>query len=67
MKKFIRSIFKSKTVFFGFLITVLGAVQAYLPDLLNYIPEVWRGAVTAGVGITIILLRYATSKSLAEK
>jgi len=57
---------KSKTVWFSTAITVLGAVETYMPFLKDMIGNHY-GAVLAGVGIVTALLRFATTDAISDK
>ena len=58
---------KSRTVVFGFVVTLLGAVQTYLPNVQDYISPNTYGKLTLVIGVTIVVLRYLTTVPLQEK
>jgi len=60
-------ILKSKTVNFGLLLTILGGVQLYLPQLQALLTPTDYGVLTTVVGITVIVLRTVTSQPLSDK
>lgn len=65
--KAIKQFFKSKTINFGFVLAVLGLVQANLSVFTQYMtPEIagWFGFL---VGLAVIYLRLITTKSVGEK
>ncbi len=58
---------KSKTVLFGFLLSMLGALQMWLPNLQAILtPEIYATATTV-IGFIVIVLRYLTTNSLLDK
>lgn len=60
-------IIKSKTIIFGFLVTVLGAIQTYLPNAQAAFDPVTYGVVTAIIGVLVIVLRFFTTTSVGDK
>jgi hypothetical protein len=58
---------KSRTVLFGFVVTLLGALQTYLPNIQEYIAPKTYGLLTAAIGITVIVLRFLTTVPLKQK
>ncbi|WP_028995844.1 hypothetical protein [Azonexus hydrophilus] len=60
-------IVKSKTIIFGFVIMLLGAIQTYLPNLQAALDPVTYGIATAVVGVLIIVLRFFTTIPVSEK
>lgn len=57
---------KSKTVWFGTALSVLGVVQMFTPEIASLI-EPHGGLFTSAVGFAVILLRAITNSSLADK
>jgi hypothetical protein len=57
---------KSKTVWFSTAVTILGAVELYMPFLKDVIGNHY-GALLSVVGITTALLRFATTDAIADK
>jgi len=60
-------IIKSKTIIFGFLLTLLGAIQTYLPSAQAAFDPVTYGIATAVVGVLVIVLRFFTTCSIGDK
>ncbi len=56
---------KSKTMWFAFLLMILGAVQTALPELK--LPPEWYGVVNMLVAIMVAGLRFITTQPLSEK
>lgn len=56
---------KSKTINFGLLLAIAGAVQLNLPAL-QLTPET-QGWATMVVGIVVVVLRYLTTKPVSQK
>lgn len=65
--KWLKKLLKSKTLVFGFLVTVLGAVQTYLPNVQALFDPVTYGVVTAAIGVLVIVLRAVTTQPLEDK
>jgi len=62
-------ILKSRTVDFGALLVILGALQVSLPAILgpfNISPEA-TGAATALIGLIVVILRTVTNGPIGEK
>lgn len=55
---------KSKTVWFGLAVGVLGAIQTTLQTAP--IPEPWGGLVLAGIGAAIVALRAVTTQPIGR-
>ncbi|MEF8758327.1 MAG: hypothetical protein V5B36_00945 [Candidatus Accumulibacter sp. UW25] len=58
---------KSKTIWFGLLVTILGALQVYLPSVQTLFDDVTYGILTAIIGVLVIVLRYVTTVPLEQK
>ena len=56
---------KSKTIDFGLLLVIGGAIQLNLPAL-QLDPKI-QGWATMVVGIIVVILRYLTTKPVNEK
>lgn len=54
---------KSKTYWFGLAVTVLGAIQLYLPEVEHLLAG-WSGVVNMGVGVGIVILRELTKEPI---
>lgn len=62
-----KKILKSKTIIFGLVITLLGAVQTNLPYVQAILDPVTYGIATAVIGVVVIVLRFYTSTSISDK
>ncbi len=67
LKLALSKLHKSKTVVFGFVVMLLGAIQTYLPSIQAALDPVTYGLITASVGIAVVVLRYFTDTSLQDK
>lgn len=56
---------KSRTIDFGLLLVIAGAVQLNLPAL-QLDPKV-QGWAIMGIGVVVVVLRYLTTKPVSEK
>ncbi len=54
----------SKTIWFGFLLLVLGTLQTHLPELQELFDPTTYGLLTSVIGILVIILRYLTKTPL---
>lgn len=66
-KKVARGALRSKTVWFGTALAVLGFVQQSLPDMQAQIPEQLYGWVAMAIGAVVVGLRYVTGETLEDK
>lgn len=62
-----RGAVKSKTVYLGLVVGVLGYVQLNKAAVSPFIPEKWFGVFDIGLGVAIIIARFLTSQSLTDK
>lgn len=67
MKKTIIKYLKSKTLLFGFLLSILGVVEINIQMFQNYMTAEVFGWFSLLVGILVSALRYVTTTSLDEK
>lgn len=58
---------KSKTVWFGTAVTILGGIQVFLPNVKELIQPEMYGQIMSAIGLVIIILRSITSQPLSEK
>ena len=58
---------RSKTVYLGLAITVMGYLQANVNALAPFIRPEYLGTVSMGLGLAVILVRFVTDQSLADK
>ena len=56
---------RSRAVWVGIVLTVLGVLQVFAPDLP--IRPLYQGLFAAVVGILIVLIRYDTTGSIDDK
>lgn len=56
---------KSKTINFGLLLAIAGAVQVNLPSL--QLDPATQGVATMVVGVIVVVLRFLTTKPVSEK
>lgn len=56
---------KSRTVWMGVVVTVLGVVQTFAPALP--ISPLYQGVLAIAVGILIVVLRFDTDDAIADK
>lgn len=58
---------KSKLMWLGLLVLVLGQVQTNVDTLAQFIPAKWLGLFTSALGLAIMIARYFTDQSLNDK
>ncbi len=58
---------RSKTVWLGLAVSMLGVVQINLEVFNTYLTPAQQGLATLGVGLAIVVLRWVTDTSLDEK
>lgn len=59
---------KSKTIWSGLIIAVLGFLEAFnITDFAAYIPDNLEPLVVSGVGFLMVVLRFLTTQPVAEK
>lgn len=58
---------RSKTVYLGLLVTILGFLQSQSMVFENLLtPQTW-GLINVGIGVLIIVIRFLTVQSLEAK
>lgn len=67
MMKTVMKYLKSKTLLFGFLLSILGVVEINIQMFQNYMTAELFGWFSLIVGISVSVLRYITTTSLDEK
>ncbi|MHB1231599.1 MAG: hypothetical protein ACYCZQ_03310 [Burkholderiales bacterium] len=67
LEALIKKGWKSKTVWFGYLISLFGGIQMWLPQIQQLVSQVTYGKIFAAVGFIIVVLRVVTTNSLADK
>lgn len=63
----LRSCRKSKTMWWAFLLIILGAVADNLPYIQGQIDARYYGFIVMGIGIVTAVLRWNTTSSLDDK
>ena len=58
---------RSKTINFGLLLAIAGWLQADMHVFTAYLSPEQQGYLTSFVGLVVILLRFLTTASVAEK
>ncbi len=58
---------KSKTHNAGALIAIFGALQMFLPEIQEFIPPDLYGAIFAGIGVAVVILRNMTTMPIDQK
>lgn len=67
MNPTVKGSLKSKTNWLGLILLVLGTVQANASALGVIIDPKWMGMANMGIAIAVIVVRFFTTESLAEK
>ena len=63
MKRFM----KSRTMWFSFLLVVLGAVLDNFSYLQNVIDPKYYGVILVVIGVIVAILRFITTQPMSEK
>lgn len=58
---------KSKTAWFGFLVSIVGFFQAQTDFFKAVLPEKYYGYFVSALGVAVIALRLVTTESIADK
>lgn len=58
---------KSKLMWLGLAVSIMGYVQANMETLAQYIPQKWVGLANVGLGLAIMIARTFTTQSLTDK
>lgn len=58
---------KSKTVWFGFIVSIVGFLQAQTDFFKAILPEKYYGYFVSALGVAVIALRFVTSQSIEDK
>jgi len=57
-----------RTIIFGIAVAILGALQAVqLTDWMELVGDQAAGAITSGIGVGILVLRYLTTTPVGSK
>ena len=62
-----KSFWKSKTMYFGSALIVLGGLQSFLPSLEGFIKPELYGQLVSAIGLVVMLLRTVTNQPLSDK
>ncbi|MDZ4058175.1 MAG: hypothetical protein U1D69_14680 [Polynucleobacter sp.] len=63
----IAKVAKSKTMWFAYLLAVLGVVETQYKLIESYVPEEYRGLVFVVIASVVAALRIVTTQALTEK
>lgn len=58
---------KSRTVYLGLAISVIGVIQASADVFTAYLSPQQQGFLTMGLGVAVVFLRFLTTAPLDEK
>lgn len=67
MRRRVKGVMHSKTMWFSLALMIFGAVEMYFPYLRDNIQPKYYGPMFMGVGIVVALLRFATTLPLDKK
>ena len=67
IKKKLKGSFRSKTMWFSFLLISFGVVNDNLSYLQNQIDPKYYGFITIAIGLIVAWLRWVTNKPLEDK
>ena len=63
----IAKVAKSKTMWFAYLLAVLGVVETQYKLIESYVPEEYRGLVFVVIASMVAALRIVTTQALTDK
>lgn len=63
----IAKVAKSKTMWFAYLLAVLGVVETQYKLIESFVPEEYRGLVYVAIASVVAALRIVTTQALTEK
>ena len=63
----IAKVAKSKTMWFAYLLAILGVVETQYKLIESYVPEEYRGLVFVIIASVVAALRIVTTQALTEK
>lgn len=67
MNPMVRGATRSKTIWLGFAITVMGYLQANIHTLAPWVDEKWIGLGNMMLGLAVMVVRFYTDSALGEK
>lgn len=63
----IAKVAKSKTMWFAYLLAILGVVETQYKLIESFVPEEYRGLVFVVIASVVAALRIVTTQALTEK
>lgn len=63
----IKGAVKSRTVYLGLAVSIIGVIQASADVFTAYLSPVHQGLLTMGLGVAVVVLRFLTTTPLNEK
>ena len=67
MRKIMRSALRSKTIWLGLLLVILGALYDNFSYLQSIIHPQWYGIILVAIGVAVAILRFITTMPLEDK
>jgi hypothetical protein len=67
MNPTVKGSLKSKLMWLGAAVSVMGYIQANIQLISNFIPQEYIGAANMALGLAIMIARYFTTESLEDK
>ena len=67
MRRIMRSAMRSKTIWLGLLLVILGAVYDNFSYLQEVIHPQWYGIILVIIGVLVAILRFVTTLPLEDK
>lgn len=67
MRRIMRSAMRSKTIWLGLLLVILGALYDNFSYLQEVISPQWYGIILVTIGVLVAILRFVTTLPLEDK
>ena len=67
MRRVMRSAMRSKTMWLGLALVILGAMYDNFPYVQDLIHPQWYGVIIVVIGVAVAVLRFVTTLPLEEK
>ena len=67
MRRVMRSAMRSKTIWLGLLLVILGALYDNFSYLQSIIHPQWYGIILVVIGVAVAVLRFVTTLPLEDK
>lgn len=67
MRRIMRNAMKSKTIWLGLILVILGALYDNFSYLQNVIHPQWYGVILVIIGVLVAILRFVTTLPLEDK